>query len=97
MSQPGAHGRTNLVRTVVRGLPGGPEAAQREGRLEVGPGQQWVEGGSIRTVCHLLGLVVLLGTDCLLWVTWPLVRGSHEESGWGERCEAGLGGGGREL
>ncbi|KAM7326068.1 hypothetical protein ACRRTK_014546 [Alexandromys fortis] len=62
-------------------LPGGPEAAQREGRLEVGPGQQWVEGGSIRTVCHLLGLVVLLGSDCLLWVTLALgERESHEEA-----------------
>lgn len=37
---------------------------------------------SIRVVCHLLGLVVLLGTDCFLWVALALgERRSHEEAG----------------
>lgn len=41
-----------------------------------------MEEGSIRMVCHLLGLVVLLGTDCFLWVALALgERRSHEEAG----------------
>lgn len=48
--------------------------------MGVGPGYQWVEGGSIRTVCHPQGPVVLLGAGCLdSWVALG-DRGNHQ--GW---------------
>lgn len=85
-----AHGRPKLVKAVLcEALSGRPETQLREKAgwgqryMGVGPGHQWVEGWSIRTVCHLQGPVVLLGASCLdsLWVALALGdRGNHQ--GW---------------
>lgn len=78
-------GRNWLGRAgLCEALPGRPEIRRREKAgwgqryMGVGPGYQWVEGGSIRTVCHLQGPVVLLGAGCLdSWVALG-DRGNHQ-------------------
>lgn len=55
--------------------------------MGVGPGNQWVEGGSIRTVCCLQGPVVFLGAGCLLWVA--LALGDRRDHKAGNIMESG--------
>lgn len=78
-------------------LAGRPERQPREkagwgqSYIGVGPGYQWVEGGSFRIVCHLQGPVVLLGAGCLssLWVALTLGDRGNQR-GW-KCCGIGLG------